>query len=162
MKKGASTLTRIASLLSQSDIEAEFYRRLGWDIVPALDIVTCIVSCNGMFPGLMISGHPIRRWPELRNMIESGTVRVGSARVIEDESCLGIQADDLVERNVWSSSELTPCFLREYIKEGWLQKKLFGAMVGTEHRYRLGTWELVFPTFALDVDSAAKSLENLV
>jgi hypothetical protein len=162
MKKGASTLTRIAGLLSQRDIEAEFYRRLEWDVTRALDIVTCIVSCNGMFPGLTISGHPIRRWPELRNMIESGTVRVGSARVTRDESGLDIQADDLVERNVWGGSELTPSFLREYIKEGWLQKKLFGAMVGTEQRYRLGTWELVFPTFALDVNAATKGLENLV
>lgn len=161
MKKGALTLTRIAALLLERDIEVEFYRRLGWDVVPAAEIVTCIVSCNGMFPGLTILGHPIRRWTELRNIIEFGTVRVGSVEVIEDESGLGVQTDDLVERNVWGGSELTPRFLREYVREGWLHKKLFGAMVNCERRYRLKTWELAFPTYALDLAAAKKSIEDL-
>ena len=114
-----------------------------------------------MFPGLTISGHPIRRWTELKNIIETGIVRVGSVEIIEDEKGLGVQSDHLIERNVWGGPELTPCFLREYVKEGWLQKKLFGAMVNLERRYRLKTWELAFSTFALDPAAAQKSIEDL-
>ncbi len=161
MKKAALTLTRIVDLLSRKDIEAEFYRRLGWDVAPATDIVTCIVSCNGMFPGLSISGHPIRRWTELKNMIESGTVRIGSMQVVEDDGGLGIQPDGLVERNVWGGPELTPRFLREYVRGVWLRTMLFGAMVSWERRYYLKTWELAFPTYAFDLVAAKKSIENL-
>src|SRR5258708_12828316 len=110
MKKGASTLTRILELWSQKDLEAELYRRLGWDAIPASAVITCIVSCNGMFPGLAISGHPIRRWAELRNTIESGILRVGSIQFVEDEGGLNIQTDDLVNPNMCGASKLPPPF----------------------------------------------------
>ena len=52
IKKAASQLTTIKELLAQKEVEAELYRRLGWALTPASEIITCIVSCNGMFPGL--------------------------------------------------------------------------------------------------------------
>jgi len=80
IKKAASQLTTVKELLAQKEVEAELYRRLGWALTPASAIITCIVSCNGMFPGLAIGGHPVRRWAELQNVIESGVISVGSVR----------------------------------------------------------------------------------
>lgn len=161
MKRGAQTLTRIIDLLKDNDVEVELYKRLGWDVPPATEIVTCIVSCNGMFPGLSISGHPVRRWPELWNMIESGVVRVGSIRVVEEDGKLGVQDDYVVERKLWSGPELRPEFLRGYIMGERTHQALFGAMIPWERRFRLGESELIFSTFLLDPMAAQKQIEDL-
>jgi hypothetical protein len=166
IKKAASQLTTIKELLAQEDVEAELYRRLGWALTPASEIITCIVSCNGMFPGLVIGGHPVRRWPELQNAIESGVVRVGSVHFTRRDGAIGIEADtikadDLVERSLWGGPELTPDFLRKYINEGFLRDALFGAMVNVERAYQLDKWTLVFSSFALDPDAAQENVEEL-
>ena len=116
IKKAASQLTTIKELLAQKEVEAELYRRLGWALTPASEIITCIVSCNGMFPGLAIGGHPVRRWAELQNVIESGVVRVRSVRFTRRDGGIGIEADSievdgLVEGSLWDGPELTPDFL---------------------------------------------------
>jgi len=167
IKKAASQLTIIKELLAQKEIEAELYRRLGWALTPASEIITCIVSCNGMFPGLAIGGHPVRRWAELQNMIESGLLRVGSVRFTRRDGDIGIEADrieadGLVEGSLWDRPELTPDFLRKYIKEGLLRDPLFSAMVKVERAYQLGKWTLVFSRFALDADAAQENVEKLV
>ena len=113
IKKAASQLTRIKELLALKHIEAELYHRLGWAVTPALEIITCIVSCNGMFPGLVIGGHPVRRWAELQNIIESGVVNVGTVNLSENDGEIGIQADDLVELSLWDGPALTPESLRK-------------------------------------------------
>jgi len=167
IKKAASQLTIIKELLTQKEIEAELYRRLGWALTPASEIVTCIVSCNGMFPGLAIAGHPVRRWAELQNVIESGVVRVGSIRFTRRDGGAGIEADSiepdgLVEASLWDGPELTPEFLRKYIKESLLQDSMFSAMVKVEQAYQLGKRTLVFSSFGLDAVAAQENIEKLV
>lgn len=161
IKTAAKQLERITRLLSVEDLEQEFYRRLKWKVGPAKELVTCIVSCNGMFPGLSISGHPVRRWGELRNMIEAGIVRIGSLEVEQDERGLKVRTDGLFERNLWDGDQLTPAFLREYIKGNWLQRTFFDAMIPWERRYRIEDWDLVFPTFLLDGTAVEKAMRDL-
>ena len=84
MKRGAKTLTRVTELLRQSNLEMQLYSRLGWSCGLSRKVVTCIVSCNGMFPALSLDGHSVRRLPELINMIESGIVRFGLLSMEED------------------------------------------------------------------------------
>ena len=167
IKKAASQLTTIKELLAQKEVEAELYRRLGWALTPASEIITCIVSCNGMFPGLSIGGHPVRRWAELQNVIESGVVRVGSVRFTRRDGGIGIEADSieadgLVEGSLWNGPELTPDFLRKYIKEALLRDSMFSAMVKVERAYQLGRWTLVFSSFGLDADAAQENVEKLL
>jgi hypothetical protein len=74
-----------------------------------------------MFPWLGHRSHPVRRWAELQNVIESGVVRVGSVRFTGRDGGIGIEADSIeadgfVEGNLWNGPELTPDFLRKYIK----------------------------------------------
>jgi len=160
MKKAAKQLSRIRALLTDGETEQEFYKRLNWDVGPAKEIVTCIVSCNGMFPGLSISGHPIRRWAELKNMVETGIVRIGSIEVEEDESGLNVRTEDLVERSLWDEAQLSPEFLREYIAGDWLQTTFFNSMVEWERSYRLEDWELVFSTYVLDAGAVKRVIET--
>src|ERR1700730_7684382 len=95
IRKAASQLTTVKELLAQKEVEAELYRRLGWALTPASEIITCIVSCNGMFPGLAIGGHPIRRWAELQNVIESGVISVGAVRFTQRDGGIGNEADSI-------------------------------------------------------------------
>ena len=167
IRKAASQLTTVKELLGEKEVEAELYRRLGWALTPASEIITCTVSCNGMFPGLAIGGHPVRRWAELQNAIESRVVRVGSVRFTRRDGGIGseadsIEADSLVERSLWDGPKLTPDFLRRYIKEGLVQEALFGAMVKVERLYQLDRRKLVFSSFALDMDAAQQKLGELL
>ena len=167
IKKAASQLTAIKELLAQKEVEAELYRRLSWPLTPASEIITCIVSCNGMFPGLSIGGHPVRRWTELQNMIESGVVSVGSVHFTRRDGKVGIEADsaeadELVKGTLWDGPVLTPDFLRKYIKEALLRDALFNAMVEVERAYQLDRRTLVFSSFALDADAAQEKVEKLV
>jgi hypothetical protein len=167
IKKAASQLTTVKELLAQKEVEAELYRRLGWALTPASEIITCIVSCNGMFPGLAIGGHPVRRWAELQNVIESGVISVGSVRFTRRDCGIGneadsIEADDAVKGSLWNGPELTPDILQKYIKEGLLRDALFNAMVKVEQAYQLDKWTLVFSSFGLDADAAQKNVEELL
>ena len=162
MKKAASQLTNIEGLLAQKDVELEMYRRLGWNLAPASEIIACIVSCNGMFPGLVIGGHPIRRWPELRNAVESGLVRFGAVRFTENESGMGVESEDLAERSLWDGPELTPGFLRKYIKEGFLRDAFYRAMVHVEPAYQFDKRKLVFSSFVLDMAAVQQNVEELL
>ncbi|MDE0380978.1 MAG: hypothetical protein OXI20_17240 [Rhodospirillales bacterium] len=150
MKKAAKTLTRIRELLKQWQLEQQLYKRLGWNHGPALEIVTCIVSCNGMFPALSLEGHPVRRFWELTNMIESGVIRFGLVNLEEGTEGACINQDRVVERNLWDGSALTPRLLRRYIQEDLLHKPIFEAMVEVERCYRIGNSDIIFETFGLD------------
>lgn len=161
LKKGAETLSTIQGLLSDKATETELYKRLGWSVEPAVAVTSCIVSCNGMFPGLTIAGHPVRRWPELKNMIESGIVRAGSVRVVNGPDGPSLDETDLVERSLWNGPGLTPDFLREYITGGKVQERLFAPMIPWEREFRLNTSLLVFDTFLLDLEAARRDIEQL-
>lgn len=159
VRKAAKQLETIAELLSHRETEAEYYKRLKWNTEPAKEIITCIVSCNGMFPGLSILGHPVRRWAELKNMIEDGTVRIGSAQMEEDDSGTDIKLDNVIEHNLWGTTDVTPEFLREYIAGEWLQKTFFDTMVAWERSYSFDEWKLTFSTFVLDFNAVKGSIE---
>lgn len=161
IKTGSRQLDRISRLLSRKDLEEEFYRRLKWQTRPAKELVTCIVSCNGMFPGLSVSGHPVRRWSELRNMIGSGVVRVGVVSGEQDERGPNVRTDGLIERNLWGGDKLTPAFLREYIKGNRIRDTFFDAMIPWQRSYRMENWEIVFPTFVLDGTAVEKTIRGL-
>ena len=158
MKKGSVTLTRIVEFLIERDLEKELYRRLGWDLEPAKKIVTCIVSCNGMFPGLSIDGHSIRRWAELRNMIESGVIRLRSINVKTVSNGFRTDEDDYLELNLWDGPKLTPEFLQRYISEDLLHAPIFGSMVERERSYRIGNAILRFSTFSLNPSAMQEEL----
>ena len=160
MKKAAKSLTRVRELLKRRDLEQELYKRLGWNCQPSLDMVTCIVSCNGMFPALSLEDHPIRRFWELTNMIDSGDVRFGVVNVEEGTDGTYINQDEVMERNVWEGSTLTPRFLRRYIQEDLLHKPIFEAMVEVERRYRIENKNIIFSTFGLDPVALGKKLRK--
>ena len=158
MKKGAATLTRIAELITKPGLENQLYQRLGWKLDPAERIVTCIVSCNGMFPGMSMEGHPIRRWAELKNMIEFGTIVV-SRDVPENEfNDSSGQDEHLLELSLWEGSKLTPELLRRYICENLLLAPTFQAMIEWDRSYRIGRSKLTFSTFLLDASALRKNL----
>ena len=160
MKKAAKTLTRVQALLKQRHLEEELYERLRWNCQPSLEIVTCIVSCNGMFPALSLEGHPIRRFWELTNMIESGVIRFGVVNVEEGTDGARINQDKVVERNMWDGSTLTPRLLRRYIQEDLFHKPIFEAMVEVERSYRIKSWDLKFVTFGLDPITVQEKLKE--
>ncbi|WP_342240853.1 hypothetical protein [Inquilinus sp. OTU3971] len=161
VKKAGSQLSRIKGLLTQPEVEAEVYCRLGWDLPPATEIITCIVSCNGMFPGLDVEGHPVRRLPELQNMIETGIVRVGFIGVSRPDERDIADAGGIVERSLWDGPELTPDFLRKYIRDGFLKDAVYRAMFPVEERFILDNKQLVFPSFALDMMAVRDNIEAL-
>ncbi|AGS25783.1 hypothetical protein [Rhizobium etli] len=161
VQTGARQLSRAKELLSVPQHEAEYYRRLGWDVGPAKKIVTCIVSCNGMFSGLRIDGNPVRRFRELANMIETGIIRTANITASKADFGFDITADDWVERNLWGSDELTPEFLHDYLEGDRLSRMLFDSLIPHEERLAIDEFQLVFPTFALDLVNATKAISSL-
>ncbi|RWF44687.1 MAG: hypothetical protein EOS65_01465 [Mesorhizobium sp.] len=161
VRTGAGQLDRVSHLLSDPKVEAEFYRRLGWSVGPAEEIVTCIVSCNGMFSGLRVDGHPVRRWAELLNMIEKGVVRTVEVSVFDDGSGLDVRTENVVERNLWKAAQLDPKFLYQYLKEDSVSAMLFDAMVEHEEAYSVGDAVLSFRSYALDANAITDSIAGL-
>ena len=161
MKKGAVTLTRIADMLKAEGAEKDLYRRLGWDVEEAKKIVTCIVSCNGMFPGLLMDGHPIRRFKELRNMIQSGTIRVTEVNADITSSDPSDYNLDVREVKLWEGPELTPEFLQRYINDELIHGPTFRSMRAWEKTYRLGDTKLAFSTFVLDPVALGENLAKV-
>jgi hypothetical protein len=162
MKTGTSQLSKIASILSDKKMELELYRRLGWKVGPAKEIVTCIVSCNGMFPGLRLDGHPIRRLRELINMIETGCVRFIQASVSQDERGLDVTTNDVAEYHLWKSPALRPEFLHEYVAHDLLQRPMFDSMVELDRSFDLDGWQLEFQSYALDLNRVLEALNKQV
>jgi len=161
MRTGAKQLGRMKDLLSDSAVEKELYRRLGWQCGPSEEIVTCIVSGNGMFSGLRVDGHPVRRLPELSNMVRTGVIRTMSASVDSNDDGPTVHTGDLVERNLWNGATLTPAFLYQYLTEDRLSGLLFDGMVEYEQTYSLGEWELSFVSYALDAQTVADAIARL-
>ena len=162
MKTGASQLSKIASILSDKKMELELYRRLGWKVGHAKKIVTCIVSCNGMFPGLRLDGHPVRRLRELINMVETGYVRFIRASVTQDERGLDVTTNDVAEFRLWKGPALRPEFLHEYIAHDLLQGPMFDSMVELDRSFDLDGWQLEFQSFALDLNRFLEALNEQV
>ncbi len=162
MKTAASQLSRITNILSDEKTELELYRRLGWKVGPAKEIVTCIVSCNGMFSGLRVDGHPVRRLRELINMVETGYVSFNSVSVTQDEKGLDVTEDAVGQYYLWNSPALRPEFLRDYIARDLLQGPMFDSMVELNRSFDLNGWQLEFQSFALDLNMVVEALDNLV
>ncbi|RVN01753.1 hypothetical protein CN120_20285 [Sinorhizobium meliloti] len=161
MHTAAHQLERLQQLLSDPSVEKDFYRRLGWDVGPAATIVTCIVSGNGMFSGLRVDGHPVRRLPELANMIRTGIVRTISASIENKDGRPTVENEERVEHRLWEGPTLTPAFLRSYLQNDRVSSMLFDAMFAYEQTYALGEWRMSFVSYALDGEAAAAAIENL-
>ncbi|WP_159598223.1 hypothetical protein [Starkeya nomas] len=162
METGASQLSKITSILSENKMELELYRRLGWKVGRAKEIVTCIVSCNGMFPGLRLNGHPVRRLRELTNMVETGYVRFIQTSVSQDEKGLDVATNDAAEYHLWRSPDLRPEFLHEYIGQDLLQGLMFDSMVELDRSFALDRWQLEFRSYALDLNKVLEALNKQV
>ncbi|WP_299808957.1 hypothetical protein [uncultured Roseibium sp.] len=161
MLKGAQQLGRLKNLLKAPDVEKELYRRLGWEVGPSNEIVTCIVSGNGMFSGLRIEGHPVRRLQELSNMVQTGVIRTMIASMEVGDTNQTIETSELVERKLWNDEKFTPEFLREYLNEDKLTRMLFESMVEFERTYTVGSRKLAFLTYALDTQAFADTVAML-
>ncbi|MEJ8476649.1 hypothetical protein [Roseibium algae] len=162
MKTAATQLSKITNILSDEKTELELYRRLGWKVEPAKEVVTCIVSCNGMFSGLRMDGHPVRRFQELINMIETGYVSLNSVSVTQDEQGLDVTNDAVRQYYLWNSPSLRPQFLRDYIERDLLQGQMFDAMVELNRSFNLDRWQLEFQSYALDLDKVIEALDSLM
>ncbi|MCR9196252.1 MAG: hypothetical protein NXH88_16045 [Hyphomonas sp.] len=161
MRKGAQQLGRIKDLLSDPAVEKELYRRLGWQVGPSEQIATCIVSGNGMFSGLRVDGHPVRRLPELSNMIRTGVIRTMTASVDSNYDGPTVRTKDLVERNLWNGPTLTPEFLYQYLNEDRLSALLYSGMVEYKQTYSMGERKLSFVSYALDAQAVADAIVRL-
>ncbi|WP_165422620.1 hypothetical protein [Rhizobium ruizarguesonis] len=161
MHTAAYQLGRLTALLHDPAVEKEFFRRLGWAIGPSDAIVTCIVSSNGMFSGLRVDGHPVRRLPELANMIRTGVIRTISASVENEEGRPKVVSEEFIERRLWEGAKLTPAFLRRYLQHDHLSTMLFDAMFEYEQTFALEEWRLSFVSYALNIEAAAIAIANL-
>ncbi|NTG32431.1 hypothetical protein G6L08_35410 [Agrobacterium rhizogenes] len=161
MRTGARQLSDIKSLLSDPEVEREFYRRLGWACEPADEMVTCIVSANGMFSGLRINGHPVRRMAELSNMIRTGVLRTMRGSMERRDGRPVVRTDDVIERTLWSGPTLTPEFLYEYLQNDPLSKMLFDGMLEYEQTYSLDEGRLTFVSYALDGEAVTDAIAAL-
>ncbi|MDW9984267.1 hypothetical protein GOC06_26240 [Sinorhizobium meliloti] len=161
MRTGARQLGAIKGLLADPQIEKEFYRRLGWACEFAEEIVTCIVSANGMFSGLRINGHPVRRMAELSNMIRTGVLRTMRGSMETNDGRPMVRTDEVVERTLWTGPTLTPEFLREYLQNDPLSKMLFNGMLEYEQTYSLEEGRLTFVRYALDGEAVASAIAAL-
>lgn len=161
MRTGAKQLSRARQLISRPGNEVELYRRLGWELEPSKKIVTCIVSCNGMFSGLRIDGNPVRRWAELANMIETGIVNTANIVASDGPNGLNIKAEGWQSRCLWNGHELTDAFLHDYLEDDILCNTMFGSMVEHLRTFDLGDRRLVFESYALDIRTAAAALAAL-
>lgn len=161
VNKGAEQLSRARRLISRPGNEVELYRRLGWKLAPSKKIVTCVVSCNGMFSGLRIGGNPVRRWAELANMIETGIVNSANIIATPGDNGLDIKADGWTSRCLWNGPDLTAQFLHDYLEGDTLRDAMFDAMVEHSRSFDLGERRLVFKSYALDVQAASEAFAAL-
>jgi len=155
IQTASKQLTRIVDLLQAPKTELELYKRLGWPEKPATSIVTCIVSCNGMFPGLRLNGHPVRHIGELVNMVETGDIKFTEARTIDTDTGLGIEVSNSFTHNMWDNNELTASFLIDYIKNDKLNDVHFESLIDVDIQWEIDDFTLTFHTYAMDPQKAA-------
>jgi len=161
IQTAAKQLTRIVGLLEDPKTELELYRRLGWPEKPVNEFITCIVSCNGMFPGLRLNGHPVRRIGELINMIQTGHVGFTAASVIEADDGLDVEVSQPFSRVLWDGDTVTSSFLRDYIKNDKLNMAHFESLIDISMHWEIDDHTLTFHTYAMDVDSAVEALTRV-
>lgn len=155
IQTASKQLTRIVDLLQAPKTELELYKRLGWPATPAKSIVTCIVSCNGMFPGLRLNGHPVRRISELVNMIETGDIKFMQARTIDTDTGPDAEVSDAFVHSMWDSDKLTASFLIDYIKNDKLNNIHFDSLIDVDIQWQIDDFTLTLHTYAMDPEKAA-------
>lgn len=161
MHKGAEQLSRARELITRPGNEVELYRRLGWDVTPSKKMITCIVSCNGMFSGLRIDGNPVRRWAELANMIETGIVNTATIAVSDGPTGPDVKAEGWISRCLWNGSEMTASFLHDYLEGDVLCNVMFNSMIAHRRTFAIGERDLTFDSYAMDLGAAATALVAL-
>lgn len=151
VKTGEKQLDKIMSILKKNENELELYRRLGWSCGPAEKIIPCIVTFNGMFSGLRLGENPVRRWHELRNFIETGTIRVVEPPLEPSE--FDPSNPCLTELNLWVSGakNVSGEDLVNYIYRDIIAKPQFSSMHETIHRTEFDDFTLGYLTYGLNV-----------
>lgn len=103
-----------------------------------------------MFSGLRLGAHPVRRWHELRNFIETGKIRVAVPPV--ESSDFDPENPPLTELNLWTegSEQVSGEDLINYIDRDLIAKPLFDAMQASVRKTDMGGFQLGFLTYGLD------------
>lgn len=137
--KAADQLDRLKRVLQDKGVVGPLLRRLEWNNMEYDSVSGCVVTANRMFNGYTIRGNPVRQAYEMINIIQDGTITVGT---------------DILR--VWQSDEFSPEDLLRYLAGSTTHHDLFASMEPRDVTYPLGSDEMTFSTFILNGEHVMK------
>jgi hypothetical protein len=139
--KAGKQLKRAKEWLLRPGVQATIFRDLKWDAQPTEGVSTCVVTANRLFTGYSIDGHPVRQAHELKNMVQSGVIRL-----------------DGTSYRLWSGETLQANDLLTYLSDSGIVGINLDAMYRADVSRQIGSGSLTFSTYVLDLASVKRSV----
>ena len=127
--------------------QSQLFKRLGWKISSKSSVHTGIVIANRVFHGATINGHPIRQAHELINVLKSGRI---VARNGPKEEILSF----------WLGQDFQTADLTSYLGPKSIASDQLAALDARSWRYSIGSCELVFSSYLLDMVKFEKEMRE--
>lgn len=138
IRSAGKQLNKRRDIFADPASQSQLFKRLGWMANSNCVVHTGIVIANRVFHGASLNGHPIRQAHELINVLTSGriTTRKGS----EEESL-----------SFWIGPDFQTADLTAYLGPKSIASDQLAALDTRSWRYSIGSRDLVFSSYALDM-----------
>jgi hypothetical protein len=127
--------------------QSQLFERLGWKFSSTSAVHTGIVIANRVFHGASLNGHPIRQAHELINVLKSG--RIAARNGPKEESL-----------SFWLDSDFQTDDLTTYLGPKSIASDQLAALDARSSRYSIGSRELVFSSYLLDMIKFDKEMRE--
>ncbi|MCF6272009.1 MAG: hypothetical protein L3J37_02295 [Rhodobacteraceae bacterium] len=127
--------------------QLQLFKRLGWKVSSKSAIHTGIVIANRVFHGASLNGHPIRQAHELINVLKSG--RIAARNGPKEESL-----------SFWLGTDFQTADFTAYLGPQSIASDQLAALDAQSWRYSIGSRELVFSSYVLDMVKFDKDMRE--
>ncbi|EBA05979.1 hypothetical protein SSE37_25263 [Sagittula stellata E-37] len=127
--------------------QSKLFERLGWKENSKCVVHTGIVIANRVFHGASLNGHPIRQAHELINVLTSGCIT--AIKGPEEESL-----------SFWIGPNFQTADLITYLGPKSIASDQLAALDALSCRYSIGSRELVFSSYVLDMVKFDKEMRE--
>lgn len=147
IRSAAKQLDKREDILVDPSNQSQLFKRLGWKVTSKCTVHTGIVIANRVFHGASLNGHPIRQAHELINVLKSG--RIAARNGPKEESL-----------SFWLAPDFQTADLTRYLGPKSIASDQLAGLDARSWRYSIGSRELVFSSYALDMVKFDKEMRE--
>lgn len=147
IRSAGKQLDKRQDIFEEPANQSQLFKRLGWNVSSKSAVHTGIVIANRVFHGASLSGHPIRQAHELINVLKSG--RIAARNGPKEESL-----------SFWLGPDFQTADLTAYLGPKSIASNQLAALDARSWRYSIGSRELVFSSYLLDMVKFDKEMRE--